>query len=469
MPTIEITSKIKKILPWVVAIAFFMQSLDATILNTALPAIASDLKINPLGMQSAVIAYMITVALIIPLCGWVSDRFGTKRIFFISVILFSVGSIVCAFSNTLFMMVMGRIIQGVGGALMMPVGRLVILRVYPREEFVKVMSFVTIPGLLGPLLGPTMGGWLVEYFSWHWIFLINVPIGILGCLVANKFMPDLYGAVHKSFDGIGFVLFGGAMVLFSLSLEGLSELKFTKPMVILLFIIGVSSFILYWVRAFRIQHPLFSPSLFKVPSFLLGILGNLFARLGNGCLPFLIPLLLQLALGYSPMNAGMMMIPSVICAMLTKPLARISINSFGYRWVLTINTILLGMVICSFSLISENTPFILLILMFGFMGIVNSLQFTAMNTVTLFQLDDASASSGNALLAVVVQLSISFGIAIAAILLAVFYGGQPTISSIDALPAFQKTFFIMGLLTIASTIIFFKLPDEIVAPSIRNK
>lgn len=458
---IDVSPQVKKILPWVVAIAFFMQSLDATILNIALPAMARDLNVNPLNMESAVIAYMLTVAMIIPMCGWISDRFGTRKIFFASVALFSLGSVICAASWTLPILIFGRVIQGLGGALMMPVGRLVILRVYPRDEFLKVMSFVTVPGLLGPLMGPTLGGWLVEYFSWHWIFLINVPMGVLGCFVALRFMPDLRSAIASKFDVFGFFLFASAMLLISLGLEGLSDFHLKPIIIIVLFVVGISCFVGYWIHAYRSESPLFPPTVFHVRSFSLGLVGNLFARLGNGSLPFLIPLLLQLALGYSPANAGMMMIPLAISAIVAKSVVQYLIRFFGYRLILTSNTLLLGMLICSFMLVTKDTSFIVLITMLGLMGAVNSIQFTAMNTVTLFELEDEHASSGNALLAVIVQLSISFGISFSAILLVYFNGERPTTVSIDILPAFQATFFTVGLFTVLSSIIFYFLPKYI--------
>lgn len=459
--SVDISPQIKKVLPWIVAIAFFMQSLDATILNIALPSMAYDLNVSPLNMESAVIAYMLTVALIIPICGWVSDRFGTQKIFFVAVALFSLGSIACAASWSLPVLIVGRVIQGLGGALMMPVGRLVILRVYPRNEFVKVMSFVTMPGLLGPLMGPTLGGWLVEYFSWHWIFLINVPIGVIGCLVAVKYMPDLRSPIISKFDILGFILFGGAMVMISLGLQGLSDFHLKPIMIIVLFVMGVLCFIVYWLHAFRSEQPLFSPGIFKIRSFSLGLAGNLFARLGNGSLPFLIPLLLQLALGYSPANAGMMMIPLAVTAMVVKPIVQYVIKIFGYRWVLTTNTLLLGFLICSFAMITKDTSFIILFIMFGLVGGINSIQFTAMNTVTLFQLEDDQASSGNALLAVIVQLSVSFGISVSAILLVFFNGERPTTGSLNVLPAFQSTFLTVGLITVFSSFIFYFLPKYI--------
>lgn len=217
--------KTAKILPWVVAIAFFMQMLDSTILNTALPAMAHDLGTNPLRMQSVIISYMLTVALVIPASGWLADKFGIKQIFLFAIALFTLGSLACALSPSLNIIVGCRILQGIGGALMVPVGRLVVLRAYPREQLVSVLSFITIPGLVGPLIGPTLGGFLVQYASWHWIFLINIPVGIIGILATLKYMPYLTrgGDLHP-FDTVGFLLFGTFMLTITLGLQGIGEL-----------------------------------------------------------------------------------------------------------------------------------------------------------------------------------------------------------------------------------------------------
>ncbi|RZA15151.1 MAG: MFS transporter, partial [Proteobacteria bacterium] len=277
-------------LPWVIAIAFFMQALDGTILNTALPAMASDLAENPLRMQSVIIAYMLTVALLIPASGWISDRFGTRKVFFSAIMLFSIGSLLCALSQSLAMLVVARVIQGLGGALMLPVGRLVVLRAYPRSELVRILSFITVPALLGPLLGPTLGGWMVEWLSWHWIFLINLPVGALGCWAVWNLVPDLRGAERTRFDGIGFLLFGAAMVPITIAMEGLGELHLPHLRVMLLLFVGMACLAAYWLRAGKIDNPLFSPKLFHTRTFAIGILGNLFARLGSGALPFMVPL-----------------------------------------------------------------------------------------------------------------------------------------------------------------------------------
>ncbi|EJN36869.1 drug resistance transporter, EmrB/QacA subfamily [Pseudomonas sp. GM84] len=444
-------------IPWVVAIAFFMQSLDGTILNTALPAMARSLEEDPLRMQGVIIAYMLTVALLIPASGWIADRFGTKRIFFSAILLFSFGSLLCAMAYSLGFLIFARVVQGLGGALMLPVGRLVVLRAYPRTELVRIMSFITIPGLLGPLLGPTLGGWLVEILSWHWIFLLNLPVGAVGCYAVWKFIPDLRGAERTTFDGPGFILFGAAMVLITIAMEGLGELHLPHLRVMLLLFAGMACLAAYWLRAGRDPEPLFSPSLFRVRTFAIGILGNLFARLGSGALPFLVPLLLQVALGYSPAQAGMSMIPLAAAAMLAKSVARPLIERLGYRIVLTGNTLLLGLLLASLGLVDEQTPYVLLLVQLGLLGAVNSMQFTAMNTVTLIDLDDAAASSGNSLLSVVAQLSLSLGVACAGALLGGFTAAGSADGVETTLEAFQLTFVTIGIMAMLAAAIFLQL------------
>lgn len=447
-------------MPWVIAIAFFMQSLDGTILNTALPSMALSLKEDPLRMQSVVIAYMLTIALLIPASGWIADRFGIKRIFFSAILLFSLGSLLCAASWTLDMLVGARIIQGLGGALMLPIGRLIVLRAYPRSELVRIMGFITVPGLLGPLLGPTLGGWMVEYTSWHWIFLLNIPVGILGCYAVKHYIPDIPGGGRTRFDTVGFLLFGAAMLLITAAMEGLGELHLPHMRVVLLLFAGMGCLAAYWLRAGHVESPLFSPTLFRTQTFAVGILGNLFSRLGSGALPFLIPLLLQLALGYSPSQAGMSMLPLAAAGMFAKTIARWLIDALGYRIILTGNTLLLGVLLASLALVDAQTPYWVLLVHLGLLGAVNSLQFTAMNTVTLIDLDDASAASGNSLLSVVAQLALSLGVACAAALLGGFSGEMSGGQASDVLGAFQLTFLSVGVMSVLAAGIFLQLPGR---------
>jgi EmrB/QacA subfamily drug resistance transporter len=455
---IALDARSARVLPWLVAIAFFMQTLDGTILNTALPAMARDLAEDPLRMQGVVIAYMLTVALLIPASGWVADRFGTRRIFFSAIVLFTLGSLLCAMSASFNQLVMARVVQAIGGALMLPVGRLVVLRAYPRSEFVRVMTFIALPGMVGPLIGPTLGGWLVEYASWHWIFLINLPVGLVGCIAALRFMPDLKSSERMRFDTVGFLLFGGSMVLITIALEGLGEMQMPHARVLLLMVIGSACLAAYWLRAGHVDEPLFSPTLFRTRSFAVGIFGNLFARLGSGALPFLLPLLLQVALGYSPAQAGMSMIPLALGAMLIKPLAKPLIDRLGYRRILVGNTLLLGSLIASLATIDAHTPTVLLLLQLSLIGMVNSMQFTAMNTVTLVGLSNQNASSGNSLLSVVVQLSMSLGVASAGALLGGFT--VPGADDEAVLQAFHLTFLCIGGMSMLAATLFFQLDSK---------
>lgn len=443
------------VLLWLVALGFFMQTLDATIVNTALPAMAQALGESPLRMQSVIVAYSLTMALVIPASGWVADRFGTRRVYLTAIALFVLGSLLCAIASSLNQLVLARVVQGCGGALLLPVGRLAVLRAFPREQFLKAMSFVTLPGLVGPLIGPTLGGWMVEYASWHWIFLVNVPVGILGLLATLRHMRDAAPIINRRFDGVGYALLAFAMVAVSLALEGHSLLGVLGAGALLL--AGAASLLAYWWHARRRPEPLFAPALFQVRSLRIGLLGNLFSRLGGSCIPFLIPLVLQVCLGFSPMEAGMMMLPTVLASMTVKRVASALIERWGYRRTLVANTVLLALMIASFALVAPDQPQWLRIVQLLVFGATNSMQFTAMNTVTLKDLEASHASSGTSLLSMVQMLAIGLGVGLAGAVLAGFHElwGQARPEAV--LHAFQATFVCMGALTLFSASIFARL------------
>ena len=445
---------------WLVAIAFFMQTLDSTILNTALPGMARSLGESPLRMQSVVVAYALTMAALIPASGWLADRFGTQRVFLAAITLFTLGSAACAASTQLDQLVASRVLQGMGGAMMMPVGRLTVLRSVPREKFLEAMSFVAIPGLVGPLLGPTLGGWMTEVLSWHWIFLINIPVGIIGIYATLRWMPNLQGKDQHRFDLSGYLLLTGAMLAISISLDGLSGLGLRHATVLVLLLGGLAALAAYWLRALRHPAPLFSPRLFEVQSFRVGVLGNLFARIGSGAMPFMIPLLMQLAMGYSPAQAGMLMLPVAMASMATKRATTFIIRRFGYRRVLGVNTLILGAMMASFALMWPEQPLWLRVLQMACFGAVNSMQFTAMNTVTLKDLDASRASSGNSMLSMVQMLSMSLGVTVAGALLGVFQGWFASHDPSETLSAFRATFVCIGLITAWTAWIFWQLGAE---------
>lgn len=444
-------------LPWLVAIGFFMQLLDATILNTALPSMARDLGVSPLRMQSVILAYLLTVAVLIPASGWLADRFGTRRIFQGAIVLFSLGSLLCALSSGLGQLVMARVLQGVGAALLMPVGRLALLRSFSRDQLIRVLSFVALPGLVGPLMGPTLGGWIVEMASWRWIFIINLPVGLAGLVATACFMPNATGP-RRRFDTPGFLLIGAGLLLITLSLQGLSGRgPGTRATSALMLLAGLGCLTAYWRYATRARAALFDPALLRLPIFGLALLGNLVGRLGSGAMPFMMPLLLQLSLGYSPSLAGMTMIPATLGAMATKTFAERLIRRVGYRYVLIANTVVLGAVIASFALVNPGVPHAWVLVHLSCFGLLNSMQFTALNTLALSSLDEAHASGGNGLVAVVVQMSMGLGVAIAGGLLTLFGRDAATPGSPEVARTIHSTFAVIGLITVFAAFVFVRL------------
>lgn len=439
-------------LPWIAAMAFFMQALDATILNTALPAIAESLNRSPLAMQSAIISYTLTVAMLIPASGWLADRFGTRRVFMLAVSLFTLGSLACALSTSLASLVLFRVLQGIGGAMMMPVARLALLRAYPRSELLPVLNFVTMPGLVGPILGPVLGGVMVTWASWHWIFLINIPIGIAGLLYARKYMPN-FTTPRKRFDTGGFFLFGLSLVLFSCGMELFGEKIVASWLAFTVIVSGIALFLLYIRHARRHPTPLISLNLFKTRTFSVGIAGNIASRLGTGCVPFLMPLMLQVGFGYSALIAGCMMAPTAMGSILAKSMVTQVLRRLGYRRTLVGITLFIGIMIAQFSLQSPSMEVWLLILPLFILGMAMSTQFTAMNTITLADLTDENASGGNSVLAVTQQLSISLGVAVSAAVLR-FYEGFASNNTVEQ---FHYTFITMGILTLISAFTFMLL------------
>ncbi len=446
-----------RVMLWLVGMGFFMQTLDATIVNTTLPAMARSFGESPLRMQSVVVSYSLTMAMLIPASGWLADRFGTRRIYVWAISLFVLGSIVCALSQNLSQLVAARVLQGLGGALLLPVGRLAVLQAFPRERFLHAMSVIAIPGLIGPLIGPTLGGWLTEVASWHWIFLINIPVGLAGVVATLRYMPDNAQPTTPRFDLAGYFYLAFGMVAISLAVDGLSGLGLQQAGVLVLLVFGLASLTAYWLHAAKRPDPLFSPHLFSVPTLSIGLLGNLFSRLGSSCMPFLVPLMLQVSLGYSPLEAGLMMLPVAIASILTKRVTTPLITRFGYRQVLVTNTLLVGLTMASFVFVAPTQPLWLRIVQLALFGAVNSMQFTAMNTVTLRDLDASMASSGNSMLSMVQMLAMSMGVAAAGAVLAAFSSFFGAGEPVHTLYSFQATFACMGLITMASAGIFWQL------------
>ncbi len=443
-------------LPMITAASFFMQMLDSTILNTALPTIAQDMHRSPFSMQLAVIGYTLTVALLIPLSGWLADRFGTRRTFLSAVAIFVLGSLLCALSTSLPQLVASRVIQGIGGAMMVPISRLTLMRAYKREDFVHVFNFITIPGLIGPIMGPILGGWIVTCASWHWIFLINVPLGILGVLYGFKVFPD-FRLARGPFDVKGFLLIGIGVLAMTAGLELTGgKAKASAPWAAAA--LAAASFLCisaYVRHARQSTSPLINLNVFKTRTFSVGIAGNVVARLGIGSIPFLVPLFLQTGLGYPADIAGLLMLTPAMASIITKTVVLRVLGRFGYRRTLLFLTLSIGGVFMLTALQQPETSMLPIIAQLFIQGLLMSGQFTAMNTITLGALPAEMASDGNSLLSVSQNLSLSFGIAISTALLRLFSGMS------SPLQALHATFIAVGVMTAAAALVFMLLrPDD---------
>ena len=451
---INAAPSVKKFLPLILATSIFMQMLDSTILNTSLPSIAKDLNESPLNMQNAIISYVLTLALFMPVSGFLADKFGTRKIFILSLLIFSLGSLFCAMSQDLNELVISRVIQGLGGSLMTPVGRLALIKTFEKNELVKAMNFAIIPALIGPVLGPLVGGYMVDYLSWHWIFLINLPIGLMGILLSIKYMPD-YKSTKMKFDLKGFLIFASASLLLSISLELFGNTQHTT-IVLLIFILGFLMIYYYYRHALRVDNPIFPLNLFQVRTFRVGILGNLATRLGISSIPLLLPLMIQIAYGASAVISGWIVAPMALSAMLGKSFVIKILDSYGYRNTLMTNTFIIGFLIACLGIPGIESSIYWFVPIIAILGFFNSIQFTAMNTIAIADLREVHTSSGNSLLAVNQQLAVGFGIAFGLIVLKLFENNVAITTSSTHL-AFRYTFFIVGFLTILSGFVFRRL------------
>ncbi len=447
----------KSLLPWLVAVAFFMESLDTTILNTAVPAIAEALKVAPLSMKAVLASYTLSLAVFIPISGWMADRFGTRRVFASAIGLFTLGSFLCGISSSIHVLVGCRILQGCGGAMMVPVGRLTIVRTFAKSELVRAMSFVAIPGLIGPMLGPIAGGLIVGYFHWRVIFFVNLPIGLAGLYMVYRHLPDYREEHPTSLDWAGLLLFGSGIGLLSYVLEVFGEHTLSGLEIAGLLGVAAVLLALYGFRATRTELPLLRLNLFRIRTFRASVSGSFFTRLGIGGMPFLFPLLYQVGLGYTPIQSGLLLMPQAIAAIslkLTMPkiLARV-----GYRGVLISNTIILGLLIFLFATIGVGTPPWLIVLQAFCFGFFTSLQYTSMNTLVYADVSAGQTSNASTIASTMQQMSISFGVATASLVVALFIPDRFHSSAGEMIHGIHRAFLVLGGMTIVSTVIFREL------------
>ncbi len=448
---------VKRLLPWLVAVAFFMQALDTTILNTAVPAIAKALDVAPLSMKAVLSSYTLSLAVFIPISGWMADRFGTRRVFAWAIGTFTLGSLLCGISNNIHLLVVYRVLQGFGGAMMVPVGRLTLVRTFPKSELIRAMSFVAIPGLVGPMLGPVAGGFIVGYFHWRLIFFINLPIGLLGLYMVFRHLPDYRQENSPPLDLVGLILFGLGIGLLAYVLEVFGEHTLSDSTLLLLLVVAALCLVAYGMRAGRIKFPLLRLTLFKIRSFRASVSGSFFTRLGIGGIPFLFPLLYQVGLGFTPIQSGLLIMPQSVAALSLKFLLPDILKRFGYRRVLIFNTVMLGVMTLSFATIGAGTPIWLIVMQVFIFGMFTSLQYSSMNTLVYADVTDQQTSGASAITSTVQQMSISFGIAIGSLLTGLFVPDRFHTSPPQMIHGIHLTFLILGGWTIFSASIFREL------------
>lgn len=448
----------ERLIPLIVASALFMENMDSTVIATSLPAIAADIGTSPLTLKLAITSYLLSLAVFIPASGWTADRFGARRVFSLAVAVFMLGSIGCALSQSVTHFVIARILQGIGGAMMTPVGRLVLLRSVDKSALVNAMAWVTVPALIGPVIGPPLGGFITTYFSWHWIFLINIPIGLIGIYLAQRYIDPIRSENPERFDLTGLLLAGVGLggIAFGLSVAGLNLLPW--PIVVALVAVGSVAMTLYVFHARRTASPVLDFTLMRLPTLRASMIGGFMFRLGIGALPFLLPLLMQVGFGLSPFQSGLVTFASAVGAMGMKTLAARIIRTFGFRNIMTINAVVSSVFLAACALFTVTTPLLLIMIILVVGGFFRSLQFTAINTVAYAEVEPAQMSRATTLVSVNQQLAISAGVAVGAFSVetTMLMRNETTLSAHD----FSWAFLVVSIISAASSWFFWRMPAD---------
>src|SRR6201747_907788 len=450
--------KKERLIPLIVATALFMENMDSTVIATSLPAIAADIGTSPLTLKLAITSYLLSLAVFIPASGWTADRFGARAVFSIAIAVFMIGSIGCALSSSVTDFVIARIVQGAGGAMMTPVGRLVLLRSIDKSALVNAMAWVTVPALVGPVIGPPLGGFITTYFSWHWIFLINIPIVLLGIFMAMRYIDPIRSEAPERFDLYGLVLAGIGLggIAFGLYVAGLNLLPWIVDGALVA--LGTLSMTLYVIHARRPAAPVLDFSLLRLPTMRASIIGGFLFRLGIGALPFLLPLLMQVGFGLSPFKSGLVTFASAVGAMGMKTLAARLIRTFGFRNIMAINAVVSSIFLAACAVFTSSTPLLLIMIILVVGGFFRSLQFTAINTVAYAEIEPAQMSRATTLVSVNQQLAISAGVAVGA------FSVESTmlwhhVSELSA-KEFAPAFVVVAIISAVSAYFFYEMPVD---------
>jgi EmrB/QacA subfamily drug resistance transporter len=445
------------IVPLVVATALFMENTDSTILATALPTIARDLGLDPISLKLAVTSYLVSLAVFIPVSGWVADRGGACTTFRLALAVFMIASIGCAFSNSLGQFVFWRAAQGLGGAMMVPVGRMVVIRTAPKAELVQALSFIAMPALVGPMLGPPLGGLIVTYADWRWIFFVNIPIGVLGIVLATLFIPDVREETPP-LDVKGFLLLASGFGGLILGTAMLGRRIAPPEVAAACIATGAITLPLYWRHAMSVPRPLLDVRLLRLKTFEAGIAGALFFRFGVGASAFLLPLMLQLAFGLDALSSGLITFAGALGALAVKPLARGILRRFGFRRLLIVNGVLASTVLLASALFTPTTPHLVITAVLLAGGFLRSLQFTSLSAITYAEIEPRQVGSATGMASVGQQVSVSLGVAVGA--MAVEVSEWTRGHSVPETSDFSAAFVVVGLMSMASALLMLRLPAD---------
>lgn len=456
-PADPASAETRRYLPWLVAVALFMENLDATIVNTAVPTMSANLHVAPLSLKGVLTSYTLSLAVFIPISGWMADRFGTKPVFKLAIGLFMLGSLLCGIAPNVPILVVSRIIQGMGGAMMTPVGRLALVRTFPRSELLTAMNYVIIPALIGPLLGPFVGGLIVHWLHWRVIFFLNLPFGLAGLWLVRRYMPDFRDDNSPPLDRLGFLLFGTGVALLSYVLEVFGEHSMSLDAIGFMLAGAIVLLAAYGWHAQQAVAPVLALGMFRIRTFSISVAGGFFTRLGVSGMPFLLPLLYQIGLGYPAWQAGLLTMPQAAAAIAMKMCSRWILARFGYRRVLIANTVLLGINITLFTQIGPGSPIGAILALSFTQGFFASLQFTSMNSLAYADVADRDASKASSIASTGQQMSLSFGVAFASLLAAWFLGHVDQTDPTQTIPALHKAFVAMGIFTVISSLMFWRL------------
>jgi EmrB/QacA subfamily drug resistance transporter len=442
----------------IVAIALFMENMDSTVIATSLPAIARDLHQDPIALKLALTSYLLSLAVFIPLSGWMADRFGARTVFRAAIVIFTLGSILCGFAHNIADFVLFRILQGVGGAMMVPVGRLVILRNVPKRDLISALAWLTIPALMGPVIGPPLGGFITTFFSWHWIFWINIPIGCLGVVLATIYIADTREPEVPPLDLKGFFLSGVGLAGLAFGLTTVGQELLPASVAIGLLVVGAFSCWLYVLHARKVSNPILDLDLLKIPTFYASVVGGFVFRIGIGAGPFLLPLLFQVGFGLDPLHSGLLTFAAAVGAMTMKATASPILRRFGFRCVLLVNALISACFIGASAFFTAATPHLVIILVLLAGGFFRSLEFTAVQSLAYADIDSPSMSKATSFASVVQQLSVSAGVAIAALVLEAERYGEAarTVPAHD----FMLPFLVVAAISASAILIFRSLPEH---------